>query len=123
MRVNLATEVMSGNVAAAIYTHSITCLLPQEAMYAAEFVHEVDILFDWFNSARRFHFKEILGGMSHVLCHNQFINDITSYIKSWEVCAPHHVHIHYIDGWLINSAALKSLWQYVQIHKIKHLTR
>ena len=97
-RVNLATQVKSRTVAAGIYTHAITGLLPQAAIYAAEFVYEEDRLFDCCNSATKFHFKEVLGGISSESCHHQFISDITSFIKSWEVCAPQHVHIHCIDG-------------------------
>lgn len=69
-------------------------LLPEAAIYTAEFVYEMDRLFDCFNSATKFNFKEVRGGISSESCHHQFISDITSYIKSWEVCAPQHVHIH-----------------------------
>ena len=51
----------------------------------------------------------------------EFIKEIKSYIKSWEVCAPPHVHIHCIDGWLINLASLEALWQDLQSHKVKYL--
>ena len=122
MRVNLATQFMSRTVAAGIYTHAITGLLPQSAIYTAEFFYEVDRLFDCFNNATKFNFKDILGGISSESCHHQFISDIiTNYIKSWEVCAPQHVHIHCIDGWLSNLAALKALWQDVQFFRVKYL--
>ena len=59
MRVSLAAQVMSRTVAAGIYTHSIAGLLPQEAVHTAEFVYQVDRLFDCFNSAVPFHFKDV----------------------------------------------------------------
>ena len=121
MRVSLAAQVMSRTVAAGIYTHSIAGLLPQEAVYTAEFVYQVDRLFDCFNSAVMFHYKGVRGGLSHKSCHLEFIKEIKSYIKSWEVCAPPHVHIHCIDGWLINLASLEALWQDLQSHKVKYL--
>ena len=121
MRINLAAQVLSRTVAAGMYTHSTTGQLPQAAVYTAEFVHEVDRLFDCFNSSVRFHFKQVRGGLSSNSCHLAFINEIKSYIESWEVCAPPHVHIHCIDGWLSNLTALKALWQDIQVYKVKYL--
>ena len=63
MRVSLAAQVMSRTVAAGIYMHSIAGLLPQEAVYTAEFVYQVDRLFDCFNSAVMFHYKGVRGGI------------------------------------------------------------
>ncbi|MCP4270239.1 MAG: hypothetical protein GY777_32475 [Candidatus Brocadiaceae bacterium] len=67
---------MSRTVTAGIYTHSIAGMLPQEAIYIAEFVHKMDKLFDCFNSSLRFHFKEVLVGISSKSCHIKFISDI-----------------------------------------------
>ena len=121
MRVNLAAQVLSRTVAAGIYTHSSIGSLPQEAVYTADFVHQVDRLFDCFNSSVAFHYKEVRGGINSNSCHLNFIEDIKLYIKSWEVDAPSNVRIFCIDGWLSNLSALEALWQDLQNHKIKYL--
>ena len=121
MRVSLAAQVMSGTVAAGIYMHAITHLLPQEATHTAEFVQQVDKLFDCFNSVHKYHFKQVLGGISSDSCHMGFIGEITKYIKSLEICTPPHVQIHCIDGWLINLASLQALWQDLQCYEVKYL--
>lgn len=89
--------------------HSIAGLLPQQALHAAEFIHQVDKLFDCFNSIRPYNFKKVLGGVSSYSCHIEFIEEITKYIKSFEICSPPHVHVYCIDGWLINLASLRGL--------------
>ena len=121
MQVSLATQVMSGTVAAGIYTHSITHLLPQEAVHTAEFVQQVDKLFDCFNSIRKYHFKNVFGGIHSDSCHMGFIREITKYIKSLEICTPPHVQIYCVDGWLINLASLQALWQDLQCYEVKYL--
>ena len=60
MRVNLATQVMSRTVAAGMLTHSVAGSLPHAVSHTADFVYEVDKLFDCFNSNQRYHYKNFL---------------------------------------------------------------
>ena len=50
-----------------------TNLLPSEAVHTAEFVQQMDKLFDCFNSIRRYHFKKVLRGIGSDSCHMGFI--------------------------------------------------
>ena len=85
-------------------------------------MHQVDRLYDCYNSSVAFHFKDVHCGVSAKSCHMDFIRDITIYINSMEVCAPlPRVHIHCIVGWLINLTSLHALWQDLQSYKIKYL--
>ena len=51
----------------------------------------------------------------------EFIEKTIAYIKSFEVCAPPHVHIHCLEGWLINLASLRALWQDLQSYEVNYL--
>lgn len=64
MRVNLAAQVFSRTVAAGMYTQATFGILPQEAVHTAEFIYTIDRLFDCFNSATKYNFKEIRGAIT-----------------------------------------------------------
>lgn len=107
--VSLASQVMSGTVAAVIYMHSTAGSLPQEAYHTAEFVHQVCKLFD---CIQPYDFKKVLWRVSSNSCHMEFIGEIIRYLKSFEICTPPRVHIHSIaDDWLNNFVSLQALWQ------------
>ena len=114
MRVNLAVQVLSGTVSSALYTHSISGKLPKAAIHTAEFVQKVDKLFDCFNSSSRHHYKDVLAAVTSDSCHLNFITQMKDYLLKLQVCAPPHVRIHCIHGWLINLSSVEALWQDLQ---------
>lgn len=119
--VSTATQVMSHIVAAGIFTHSVSGMLPQEAVHTAEFVQQVHSLFFQLNNSHILQLEEVVGGASSKSRHRQLISDITTYLTSLEVCAPPDVQTHCVDGWLINLASLQAICQELSTYNVKCL--
>lgn len=96
-------------------------MLPQKAIYTAEFIDKADILFDCFNSSSIYNYKDALTAITSNSCHMKIIKDTKDYLLSLKVCAPPHVRIHCVNGWLINLTALDALWQDLQSYQVKYL--
>ena len=58
MRASLATQTFSRTVAAGISTYCKLKEFPREAMHTAEFINNMDQLFDIFNAGQKYHYKE-----------------------------------------------------------------
>lgn len=64
MRVKLAAQVLSHSVAAGLCLLTATKHLPPEAAFTAEFIGQIDELFDSFNSRSIAHTKEFAAAVS-----------------------------------------------------------
>lgn len=121
VQVSTATQVMSPVVAAGIFTHTASGMLPQEAVHTAEFVQQAHSLFLQLNDSQALQLEEVVGGAASKSSHRQLIKDITTYLTSLEVCAPPNVQTHCVEGWLINLASLQAVCQELSTYYVKCL--
>lgn len=108
MRVKLATQVLSRTVAAAIATYAKLRALPKEAIATAEFVENFDLLFDLFNSGQKFHYKPTK--CAFTTSSLSYLTELQTFINSLQVIGTER-SLPCVEGWKLNIACLKSLWQ------------
>ncbi|KAG5878506.1 hypothetical protein JTB14_004077 [Gonioctena quinquepunctata] len=108
MKVSRAAKLMSHTVAAAIESMigSAPEQLPAEAIYTAEFVEDIDSLFDSLNShSPKFNSKALRRCLSLKSQHIKFWKEILPKIKSWEF---HNMHSDEIK----NTLPFKVCWMF-----------
>ena len=109
MRVNLAAQVLSHSVAAGIYTLSQLKVLPKEAEATAEFIENMDQLFNAFNS-KSIHSKQNFGHtLSSTSGHIEFLKSSLQFMEELTLMSP--TVIYCITGWKISINTLLGLWQ------------
>lgn len=109
MHVCLAAEVFSRSVAAGIHTYIEFGALPKEALHTAQFVNEMDKLFDTFNSSQINHYKDNKCAIAEIINQLNGLDDFERWISSWQIIGTKRV-IPCISGWKLNIASLKLLW-------------
>ncbi|KAG5889378.1 hypothetical protein JTB14_005078 [Gonioctena quinquepunctata] len=108
MKVSRAAKLMSHTVAAAIESMigSAPEQLPAEAIYTAEFVEDIDSLFDSLNShSPKFNSKALRRCLSLKSQHIEFWKEILPKVKSWEF---HNMHSDEIE----NTLPFKVCWMF-----------
>lgn len=83
MKLELATQVFfSRTVAAGMFTHSELGALPEAAYRTANFINQIDELFDFFNSIQQNHYKLRAGAISQDNFPVDFLNAKSNLLKS-----------------------------------------
>lgn len=118
MKVKLAAQTLSHTVSAALNTYISIGLLPEDAAVTAEFIENIDNLFDIFNSSTLGHAKKYKGAfqatdfqtefllymkkyLSNIRIYNKSGKDITNTVKTFK-------------SWILNINSLLQLWPYLQ---------
>jgi len=110
MRVCLVSQVFSHSVAAGINTHVAFGALPEEALATAEFIENVDGLFDCFNA----------GSLKNAKRYCRALTPSSSHWKHLEICIDIFSHLTVvnskcdvpcINGFILTMQALKQLFQ------------
>jgi hypothetical protein len=109
MRVNLAAQVLSHSVAAGMSTMQRLGRLPEEAKVTANFLEQMDQLFNCFNSSS-VHSKRKFGhALSANSGHIQFLHESRNYLNNLEL--PHHKPLPCLEGWKMAISSLLALWE------------
>lgn len=83
MSVKLAAQILSHSVAAGICVYSSIGGLPADAVFTADFVKEMDMLFDSLNSKTLYSNKEYGGAVTKESKHVEMWKEKINFIKSW----------------------------------------
>ena len=89
MRVKLATQIFSSQVATVLYVYASVKLLPENVLSAAFFIKNMDILFDILNYCKP---KADKPTRSALTLNNKFIQqlgDLRVCMKGWHFCGAH----------------------------------
>lgn len=110
MRVCLAARVFSHSVHVGILCHVTLNQLPANAIHTANFIQNIDTLFDIFNSAK-YKDKQYRRPLSVKSDHHLVkLEELKNYLNSLKVLNKRAVNPPCIDGWVSNINALKLLF-------------
>ena len=109
MRVNKAAQVLSHTVAAGVYTYAALGKLAGEAVYTAEFIENIDSLFDSFNSRFFRDPKKLKRPLSKNSEHIKiFTETCMPILNNLKVIGAKN--ILFIKGWRLAISCLSQLW-------------
>lgn len=118
MKVKFASQILSCTVSSALKTYISIGTLPEDAADIAQFIENIDKLFDMFNSLIKEHVKECKKAfeatdfqiqfllymkqyLSTITIYSKLGNDITNKVKTFKL-------------WISNINSLLQLWSYLQ---------
>lgn len=115
MRVKFAAQVLSHSVAAGLSLLVATKHLPSEAIYTADFVAQMDELFDSFNSRSLSDIKELRAAVCANSIHIEMWQQKCIWIQSWHFIKSDNKRITPAckKGWIITINAVIQLWKYL----------
>lgn len=121
MKVCYATQILSRTVASGVYTYATLGGLPREAIGTANFVCNMNELFDDFNSSVLNHYRSRKCGINDTNGNKEFLDDMRSWIQSWEILGTNR-QIPSVQGWLLNISSLQGLWEDVSsVYKLQYV--
>lgn len=117
MKVSVAAKTLSNTMAAAIETMMCHNNISSDAMYTAEFVHDVNDLFDSFNSTainKNAANPPLRCALTSKSRHITFWNNMLSKINSWEFMNLKNGTVKkmlpFKQGWISNIKGMKLIW-------------
>ncbi|KAJ8915503.1 hypothetical protein NQ315_012384 [Exocentrus adspersus] len=129
MKVKVAANQLSHTVAASIETFSALGLLPSESLHTAEFVHDVDNLFDSLNGTGTLFSdgKQFRCSLSEVSPHLEFWSKLLPKIKNWKLidlgtskdCTKQY---HFVEGWQLTIRSVIYIWNNLRQKGLRYLS-
>ena len=120
MKVKLASQIFSHSVASGISLLKNLGKLPEEAGYTAEFIAEMNDLFDCFN-ARYTDSVPLRRRMMSTSRHEATLRQSLATMSELKVICGSKVRIHCVSGWQIAISALLGLWDDLRRDGVKFI--
>lgn len=116
MKVRYAAEILSATIARSLNDHVQQGLLEKSASHTAEFISNIDNLFDVFNSKEIIHdFKKFNSAYCGAVYQVEFLEYMKNYIEELDVinCEGKIItgRFKFLNGWKHNINAIIQLWQ------------
>ena len=120
LRVRLATQVLSHSVATGMAVMAQWGLIPEEAKHTADFIEEMDQLFNCFNSMTIKSSVKMRHAVSNSSGHADYLKHMLQYMKAVQCKSGRQLPC--LQGWQISIKALLMLWEALSIqHGFKFL--
>lgn len=113
MRVKLATQVLSHSVAAGISTMCALGKLEEEAQHTAEFIEDMDCLFNVFNSQSLSDAHELQRAIKPNSRHIDFLSKCSEWLSRLKPTGKDKI-LPCVLGWQMSIACLTQLWEELQ---------
>ena len=120
MKVKLASQVFSHSVASGISLLTNLGRLPEEAAHTAEFITEVNDLFDCFNG-RYTDSVPLRRRLTDCSPHEATLRQSFATLSDLKIMCDSRTRIHCVTGWQISIKALLSIWDDLKLEGIKFL--
>lgn len=116
MKVKLAAQVLSHSVAAGICLLSTLGQVSSDATFTADFIGQMDELFDSFNSTSLTHSKPMASALTHTSNHIDMWKSKIQFIKSWHFINSEgrYVRAACKNGWILTINAIIQLWEFLK---------
>ena len=121
MKVKLASQVFSRSVYVAMLTQINTHQLTIEALPTADFIRKMNDLFDCFNGKKVCHPNPYKRALSDKTPHVEYLNEIVSFIRSWNIGNISNEMFKFNKGWIFSIHSLLMLWDDLKQEGFKFL--
>ena len=121
MKVQLAAQVFSRSVYAAMLTYVETNQLPIESIPTADFVKKINDLFDCFNSTSVFHPNKYKRALNDDTVHKKYLNEMVNFIRSWNIGNISNQMFKFNKGWIVSINSLLMLWDDLKAEGFKFI--
>lgn len=115
MKVNLAAQILSATVAAALNTYIALGALPLSAVFTATFIEKLDKLFDMLNSYKMTDTKQFNKPFVGSELQISFLNEMYCFFDNTKVLQDNGKDItntmKFINGWKLSIKAFLNLWE------------
>lgn len=116
MSVKLATQTLSHSVAAGICVYSSIGGLPKDAAFTADFVGEMNSLFDSLNSKTIYSSTEYGGAVTSKSKHVEFWKEKLNFVKSWHIVNERtgkKLVPPCQKGWILTINSVIQIWEHI----------
>ena len=121
MKVKLASQVFSRSVYVGMLTQVNTNQMTTEAIPTADFVRKMNDLFDCFNGKKVCHPNAYKRALSDKTIHVEYLNEMVSYIRSWNIGNISNEMFKFNKGWIFSIHSLLMLWDDLKQEGFKFL--